>query len=291
MVSAMAAATDETLEVNELMKMISHGSPSKRPNRPRVTNQPHRYQSKSIGPGWDSTPHRNRPRALKGLVPTTEEPWMRSEYLNMDPELEFVTTHTHLMDAGKLSPRSLAAFKAHADSQAERMGNRLLQQKRRKEIAERRARIEAVRAARREEEARIAAELEARRQGVERELIREAEALDAEIRAEVERQRRAAAQAAAEAAAREAEEREKAEAEERAREEEAQKVAAAAAARKAERAEQQKNNKPKDLKQSGGFGKKVSEKGPAAKPVTKPADGSKSGSPAKQSKTKKKRGV
>lgn len=279
-----AAEAAESTEVDELVAMMSlGGSPSKRPNR-RVVQR--FKQNKSIGPGWDSTPHRNRPRALKGLVPTTEEPWMRSEILNGDPELEFVTTHAHLMDHGKLSPRTLKAFKAQADSKAESMGNRLLQQKRKKEVMERKARVEAVRAARREEEARIAAELEARRQHVERELIREAEALDAEIRAEIERERRAAARAAAEAAAREAEEREKAEAEERAREEAAQKAAEAAAAKKAEKkAAQLKEDKLKQLKQGGGFGKKAGEKAGATKPAAATA---KSGSPAKMGKTKKK---
>ena len=143
----MAVVADEASEVSELLEMISRGSPSKRPQKPRF----HSPAPSSIGPGWDSTPHRNRPRALKGLVVQSDEPWLKSEILNMDPELEFVTTHANLINHGQLTPKSLAAFKSQASLKSESMGNRLLRQQRKKEEAERRAKLEAIRAAERAE--------------------------------------------------------------------------------------------------------------------------------------------
>jgi len=180
--------------------------------------------SRAIGPGWDFTPHRNRPRSLVGLKPVTSEPWTRSELLNMDAHLELEAAHRNLLNSGVVCPNTLKASEAAFKQQSEAMGNRLIRQQKRKEAAARRAKVEAIRAAQREAELVRQAELERQRASIEDTLVREAQAEDSALIRELKRLEEeaaavAAAEAAAEAARNAEEERAREEAEARQREE------------------------------------------------------------------------
>ena len=135
---------DESEEVGELLALLASEphSPSKRPvPKQRAATEEKRRAAKPAWspPAWDSTPHRNRPRLLRGLRPTNDEPWMRSETLNMDPALEWVATHSNLIRSGSVPHKLVADLQAEAHSKADHMGNRLIQQQKRKAAAERRA--------------------------------------------------------------------------------------------------------------------------------------------------------
>ena len=264
---------DEAEEVGELLAMLASEphSPSKRPiPKQRAATEEKRRASAGktwSPPAWDSTPHRNRPRLLRGLRPTNDEPWMRCETLNMNPAAEWMASHSNLIRSGSVPHKLVADLHAEANLKAEHMGNRLMQQQKRKAAAERKAAREAQRAAQRAEEEAIAAALEEMRRELEAEMLREAQAAEERIRLELERLRleaEAAAKAAAEEAARlEEEERLRQEMEaakkEKAKQEAAERKAKAAALIAA----------PKKPTTGGGFGSKLppAKAAPAAKPA------------------------
>lgn len=178
----MIAPADEAREVSELLGMFAYGHhASKRAPRGKSPD------SRAIGPGWDFTPHRNRPRSLVGLKPVTSEPWTRSELLNMEPHLEMESAHRNLLNSGIVSQKTLMAAEAAFKEQSEAMGNRLIRQQKRKEAAARRAKAEAIRAAEREAELAREAEPEAARKAEEERVKEEAEA---QLREEQEAERR-----------------------------------------------------------------------------------------------------
>ena len=231
-----SGADAEVSEVSELIAMIEHSpmhhAASKRP--PLRTRTDGSVAKKGLPgapgkalPEWDSTPHRNRPIALRGLNSVSDEPWKRSEELNFgaDAHIEWAHSHKNLVISGMVPVESIFDYENAARKKSESMGNRLLRQQKRKLAAERRARAEAIEAARRAEEERLAAELEARRAEVEAALVRIARAEDAEVE---QRLREAAAAAAARRRAEE-EERQRLE-EVRRQEEEEEKLQAARAA-------------------------------------------------------------
>lgn len=256
---------DESHEVDELERMLSrtspaHGASKRQPSAaltaarlraqarpkdlgmPRSELKPRRLAAEKkhdIGPGWDFTPHRNRPSVLRGLNTVTNEPWKRAEDLNYgrDAHIEWRTTHKNLLGRSSAAPvETLDEVEAEALRKSELMGNRLLQEQTKQAKARRRAKAAAVRARRRAEEEARAAEMEARRSEVEAELRRAAHAEDAELVAELARRRREAEAEAKEEARRRAEEEKlREEAEAKAKEEAA--AARAAKARKDEEAE------------------------------------------------------
>ena len=94
---------------------------------------------------------------LKGLQTITDEPWKRSEDLNYgrDAHIEWSRSHFNLVNSGAVDLNFFSEIESEAINKSEAMGNRLLQQQRRKEAARRRAREAAIRAEQRaEEEAR-----------------------------------------------------------------------------------------------------------------------------------------
>ena len=221
--AAEAAEAAEEAEVTELIEMISRTSvlSSRRPvhrsgRRRRLSGERQREErggggpkAADIGPGWNSTPHRNRPRSLKGLNSMTDEPWKASEELNFgrDAHIEWTAQHKNLYRSGvrPLAAESVRDIEASASKKSELMGNRLLTRQARQAAVKQRAELAALRAARRAEEAALAAELERMRKRWEDELRREAQAEDAAVAAAVrEEQRRRVAEAAAAAEAAEA---------------------------------------------------------------------------------------
>ena len=215
----------EAEEVNELLAMMSRGSrmggsPSRRtgsPSRRTPKRKQKQLDRADVGPGWNSTPHRNRPIVLRGQKSVTDEPWKRSEQLNMDPHGDWEAAHPRLIGSGKLSSEILAHLAADERKKSEAMGNRLIHLQKRKDAAQRAAKAAAARAAERAEAAAQEAAREAARKGLEAAMVEQARQEDETIRVEIERRRleaAAAAAAAAAEAARHAEElRQKAEAE------------------------------------------------------------------------------
>ena len=263
----MIAPADEAREVSELLGMFAYGHhASKRAPRGKSPD------SRAIGPGWDFTPHRNRPRSLVGLKPVTSEPWTRSELLNMEPHLEMESAHRNLLNSGIVSQKTLMAAEAAFKEQSEAMGNRLIRQQKRKEAAARRAKAEAIRAAEREAELAREAELEAQRALIDDALVREARAEDEALGRELKRLAEeaaavAAAAAEAEAARKAEEERVKEEAEAQLREEQ-----------EAERRTKEKAKERDVLKKQASASKKKAQQGiQAAKqsPANTPAKGKK----------------
>ena len=238
------AEDESSAEVRELVAMIT--SSSKHSNSKRLPLRARARAAAAVPapkisdrPAWDSTPHRNRPRVLKGQGSITNEPWKRSEDLNYgrDAHIEWSRTHFNLVNSGAVGLNFFSEIESEAINKSESMGNRLLQQQKRKEAARQRAREAAIRAEQKAEaEAREVAR-EAKRVEVEELLAREAKAEDIALKAEMERQRlQAEAEAAAAAAAAEAarlaeEERLRAEAE-------ASKIEAESAAKKAAKDEE-----------------------------------------------------
>ena len=203
---------DEAAEVDELVELIERTSlhaPSKR--TPLSTRHRKRKGESSssaapasdIGPGWNSTIHRNRPRGLRGIVPSTDEPWKRCEELNYgrDLHIEWRTNHQALYRSGMVPDDIDKGIEQLASKKSEQLGNRLLTLEAKREASKRRAELAAMRAAERAEMEARAAALEELRLKVQAKLVEEARAADAAIEEELERERRRQAEAAAKAAA------------------------------------------------------------------------------------------
>ena len=215
MATAVLVATggpDEAAEVDELVELIERTSlhaPSKR--TPLSTRHRKRKGESSssaapasdIGPGWNSTIHRNRPRGLRGIVPSTDEPWKRCEELNYgrDLHIEWRTNHQALYRSGMVPDDIDKGIEQLASKKSEQMGNRLLTLEAKREASKRRAELAAMRAAERAEMEARAAALEELRASISAKLVQEATAADAAIEEELERERRRQAEAAAKAAA------------------------------------------------------------------------------------------
>ena len=272
--SGGTSTSSEEQEVTELVALFSapsHHSPSARP--PLKARRPLPASLGTPLPAWDSTPHRNRPTALKGLRSSTTEPWTKCEDLNhgLDAHIEWRTTHKNLIMSGAVPVEELDAKEHKAKHRSEQLGNRLLRQEKRLAAARRKAKAQAIARAREAEEATREAERQARRGEIEEVMRQQARQEDAVLAVELERLRKAAEAAAAEEAARRAEEeRLKAEAEaaaekERFEAEQAEKAARAQAAAAAKETQQATPARGKKASPSPAQGKKKADakkKGP-----------------------------
>jgi len=203
---APSGSLNEAQEVTELVALLSMPSQHGVSKRAPLHRREEKKKVTDIGPGWNSTPHRSRPKALRGLNSTTEEPWTRSEVLNYgsDAYIEWRTNHKSLYRSGGVPEHSLVGIESSTSKKSEAMGNRQLNRQARQLAARKRAELAALKAAQRAEEEAWAAELQVMRKAWEAELVRQAQAEDKVLVEAIERQRRLEAAAAAEVAAAEA---------------------------------------------------------------------------------------
>jgi len=190
----VTSESPEAREVNELVELLARDSlhsPSKRSLVRGRRRQPTRLMSApedigkgtktgDIGPGWNSTPHRNRPTALRGLNSVSDEPWKRSEELNYgrDAHIEWRTNHKNLYRHGAVPDETFSHLQDTASQKSQQMGNRLLNRQARQAAAKRRAELAAIKAAHRAEEEAMLLQLEGLRQEWEVMMVDEARAED-----------------------------------------------------------------------------------------------------------------
>ena len=208
--SARAPSSKRLLHRQNTLAASSDFDLAARPRSREVSNRSSRADggggaasSADIGPGWDSRPHRNRPKVLYGLNSIKPEPWTRSEDLNFgrDAHIEWSTAHRNLVQtAGEGLAQNLDKIEADALKRSELMGNRLLQQQKRREQGQRHEKFVAKQEQRRAHAAARAAGMEAMRQEIEARLLREAQEEEA-LNEEQEKQRREVQEAEEAAAA------------------------------------------------------------------------------------------